>query len=694
MTALRRNLGLFVAISTLTFSAHADLQSDFDSGVRALRRGNTEEALKIFQGILADDPSNEAAYQLFKQADDQAWIEVLMAGGQFELIGKRLMGLADVGRVERRNDGDAIKALVRQVTSEDVIERKRAVLTLSSEHGEYATPYLLRGVSNQDDDEKRVLSIGALTQMSGDVVPPLVAALRSEDAFTRRNVAYTLGYIADPRAAGSLQLLADSDSDSGVREAALDAASRCGGNGNALAMLLELGDAYHHRRDSALRASYYSDVTWSIEGGVLVPRDVPRFLYHDEMALAAYSGALMAAPDSLDAQAGYVRSCVSEAANLDAFEMAGTLDSMDNADGLRAHVANLAVRASAMSTASMDRALSWAVAQDDATAAIALCRLMGSVASSSTPGMRAAFASKDGAVSGEAAVALGEMAVRTGQAADGVVGVLGEAAGRDILRIAAVIDSDMGRANSVSASLTEAGMLVNSWNKGATAIATLRRVPGVDVILIADTLSDLTTNQVLSEVRNDQRFKNTPVFILASDADAATEMYGDSVTGAMSGADVGAVLEALGADESADRKAADVLSQRAAATLARLATGGRTNMSGAVGALAGTLAMRPDEVVLPAMSALGSSAGTDVIGALAAVLGDDSRSEAARTAAGQAMSDILARAGGSSDSAVAATLVGVMGSDASVAVRTAAGSALGRMNLDASVLSGLTAGSR
>ncbi len=693
MTALRRNLGLFVAISTLTFSAHADLQSDFDSGVRALRRGNTEEALKIFQGILADDPSHEAAYQLWKQADDQAWVEVLMAGGQFELIGKRLMGLAEVGRKERRNDGDAVKALVRKATGEDVIERKRAVLQLSSDHGEYAAAYLLRGVSNQDDDEKRVLSIGALTQMSADVVPPLIAALQSDDAFTRRNVAYTLGYIADPRAAGALQLLADTDTDTGVQSAASDAASRCGGNGNALAMLLELGDAYHHRKDSALRASYFSDVTWSIEGTELKSQEVPRFLYGDEMALRAYGAALRAAPDSLDAQAGFVRSCVSEAAKLDAFEMAGSADSIENIDWVRMHVANLSVHGSAMSTAAMDRALSWAVAQDDATAAIALCRRMGAVANASTPGLRAAFASADGAVSTEAAVALGDVAVRTGQAADGIVAKLGEAAGRDILRIAAVIDSDEGRASSVSSSLMEAGMMVNTWNRGTTAISTLRRVPGVDVILIADSLSDLTTNQVLTEVRDDARFANVPVFVLANDADAASEMYGDSVAGAMSGSDVSSVVAALGADESSDRKAADDLSRRAAATLAHLALSGRTNLGGATAALAGTLAHRPDAVTVPAMMALGASGGADVAGAIAAVISDDARSDEARSAAGQALSDIFARAGGSNDSGVATALIAVMGSDASVAVRTAAGSALGRMNLDASVLSGMTAGS-
>ena len=385
-------------------------------------------------------------------------------------------------------------------------------------------------------------------------------------------------------------------------------------------------------------------------------------------------------PDSLDAQAGLVRSCVTETAKLDSLEMTGAVDSMENADGIRAHVANLSVQAASMSTAALDRALSWAVSQDDTTAAIALCQRLGAVASSSTPGLRAAFGSADGAVSTEAAVALGNMAVRTGQAADGVVARLGEAAGRDILRIAAVIDSDQGRANSVSSSLMEAGMLVNTWDKGTTAIATLRRVPGVDVILISDELSDLTTNQVLSEVRNDVRFTSTPVFILASDAEAAGEMYGDSVTGTMSGADVAAITSALGADESADRKAADALSKRAAATLANLSLSGRTNMGAAVEQLAGTLAHRPDEVTLPAMIALGASGGSDAVGALVAVIGDDSRSDAARAAAGQAISDILARSGGGSDAGVASTLAGVMSSGASVEVRTAAAAALGRMN--------------
>lgn len=694
MTALRRNLGLFVALSALSLSAHADLQSDFNSGVQALRRGNTAEALQIFQGILASDPSNEDAYQLWQQADDQAWIEVLMAGDQFELIGKRLMQLAEVGRKERRNDADAIRALVTDATGDDVIARKKAILTLSSDHGEYAAPYLLRGVADQDDDEKRVLSIAALTQMSADVVPALTAALTAEDNFTRRNVAYTLGYIADSRAAGFLQLLADSDPDSGVREAAADAASRCGGNGNALAMLLELGEAYHQRKESALRATYYSDVTWAMDGGELTSSAVPRFLYNDEMAIRAYRAAMLADPSSLDAQAGLVRSYVSESAKLDALEATGAVDSFEDADGIRAHVANLAVMAASMSTASMDAALARSVSQNDATAAVALCRALGAVASSATPGLQAAFGSADGSVSAEAAVALGNVSVRTGQAADGVVAGLGEAAGREILRIAAVIDSDGARAGSMASALSSAGMLVNTWERGATAISTLRRVPGVDVMIVADTLSDLTAHQVLSELRDDPRFTNTPIFLLSSDAEGAGDAYGDLVTGVLTGADLDTINGALGADESNDRKAADALSRRAAATLANLAVAGRTDLSAAVPALASTLASRPDEVTLHAMTALGAAAGNDVVGALAAVIGDDARSDSARSAAGQAISDILSRSGGSGDSGVASTLAQVMSSEASVDVRRAAAAALGRMNLDPATRSGLMSGAQ
>lgn len=692
MTALRRTFGLAVALFALSPFTLADLQSDFGEAIQALRRNERDRALEILKGIVASNPDNDEAYDLWRNTEEQAWLDILVAGDQFELYGKRLMALAEAGRKEKRNDADAIKELVRQVQSEDVIERRRAVLQLSSDHGEYATPYLLRGLADQDDDERRVMCIRTLTEMSTDVVPGLVAALDAEDAFTRRNVAYALGHIRDPRAAGALQLMANTDEDGQAREAAADAARRCGSNGNALQLLLDEGDAYHHRRGTVLRADHYSDVTWSMEDGELVPTEVPRFLYNDEMAIRAYRRALEADPNSLDAMAGLARAYVSEQEKLSTFEAAGALDAFDNADELRAHVGNLAVAASAAPNAALDRALSWAVAQGDTTAGVALSRKLGEVAGNVPAGLRAAVQSADGAIAAEAAVAIGNISYRTGQSADGVVAMLGEAAGRDIQRIAAVIDADQGRANAVASALRNAGMLVNTWNTGAKALATLNRVPGLDVVILADQLPDLTTNQVLVEVRDDARTAETPVFILAADADAASELYGDQITGAMSAPDASMILEALGDDMSADRREADALSQRAASTLANLALAGRTNIGGAVQKLESTLANRPDAVTIPAMQALAAAGGESSIGALAALLASDDRSDEARAAAGHAIAGILGRTGGNGGGAALNALMDVMNSDASLSVRSAASAALGRMSLDAEARARLFAG--
>ena len=85
--------------------------------------------------------------------------------------------------------------------------------------------YALYGLGDANNDEKRVKYMHALTEMSTDVVLPLVAALATDDTYLRRNIALTLGHIGDPRAAAALTRTADVDSDAGVQEAARAAAS-------------------------------------------------------------------------------------------------------------------------------------------------------------------------------------------------------------------------------------------------------------------------------------------------------------------------------------------------------------------------------------------------------------------------------------------------------------------------------------
>ena len=683
MIGLRRLLSL-LAVATAAFTppvfAADEVSDTFNQGVDLLKRGQNEEALAIFQQVLAMDPSHDAAYELWQNVDQEIWLKMLTLDGDYPLVAKRLMDLASVGRKERRNDPDAIRGLLQQLNTTDVAARHRTIQTLSADYGEYAVPFLLYGLANQDDGDRRVIFMQTLVRMGGDVVSPMIEGLDSPDAFLRRNIALTLGYIGDPRANGVLAALAAGDEDGGVRSAAGESLAKCGGSTDALGQLLAQGTAYHNHDASVVQPHLFSDVVWSWNGTGVVSTEVPRFLYTEEMAKKAYYRALGVAPGSVDALAGIARVSVSERSLLEEWAAAGA-DTGDWLDRLAAD--ELAVGVAG--TAALDMALGRSLAQKDLTASIGLCRALGTSASQPTPKLQAALAGGvSGAVRGEAAVALGKIAYHArGVAAPAVVTALGEAAGREVLQIAGVIDGNAGRSGAFAEALAAAGMMVNAWPNGARGLVSLRAVPGIDVILAADHLPDLTLHQVIAEIRRDPRMAETPILVITDDADAAGALHGDKVQGFVGGAgDLATVTEAMSGQLNRDREQANDLASRAAHTLAILAAAGDTDVSATAAALVGTLAGRPDSVTIPALGTLGVIGTADHLAAIAGVVADGDRSDEARRAAARCLGGMFVRTSQVDDATLQA-LLAVCNSDAAFEIRSATANALGRLALTA-----------
>lgn len=681
MIGMRRPLSLLAvltaAFATPVFAAD-EVTDTFQQGVDLLKRGQHEEALQIFQNVLAMDPSHDAAYELWQTVDHEIWLKMLVMSGEYELTAKRFMDLAAMGRKERQNDPDAIRALLAELDSADVAVRTRVTRTLSADHGEFAVPFLLYGLANQDNGDRRVIFMQTLVRMGADVVPPLIEGLDAPDAFLRRNVALTLGYVGDPRAAGALAGLLMLDEDGGVRAAATEALAKCGGGGDAVGLLLAKGDAYHRRDLSVCAPHTFSDVVWHWEGTGVAATEVPRFLYPEEMAKKAYYRALDLAPGSVEALAGVARISIAERAMLEEWAAAGG-DAGDWIERLAAD--ELAVGIAG--PAALDLALGWSLEQGDMVAAIGLCQTLGRTATQATPHLKNALMSgRSGAIRGEAGVALGMIAGRvSGTAAPEVVTALGEAASREVLQIAAVIDGVEARRASFTDALGNEGMAVNGWANGARGLVSLRSIPGVDVILIADQLPDLTLHQVIDEIRRDVRLAETPILIITADEERASELYGEKSQGFLgSAADLAVVTEAMSGNLNHDREQANELAGRAAGVLARLAAAGITDVSATAGPLAGTLGGRPDSVVIPVLHALrviGSSAHVD---AVAAVVTDDARSDGARAMAANCLAGIFTRSPQVSEDVLAA-LTEVCKSDVDFGIRSALANALGRLQL-------------
>jgi CheY-like chemotaxis protein len=677
MTGSNRKLSLLLVLAA--FGAPAalaqDITSDFKQAVDMMARDHKDEALVAMRKVVAANPTPEQAYELWKSADPQFWLDMMKEQGEYEQLAKRFAALVATARREHKNDAEAIKALVGKLDTDDVVQRRAAVRELSANHGEYAVPAILPALADSGNEDRRIRMIQSLSEMNTDVVVPLIEALDSDDAFLRRNVAMTLGRIGDARAVGALEWMAANDADGAAQAAAREALGRMRGSGDACRDLCALGESYHLRRGEALADYMYSDVVWSWDSGHLTASPTPRALYPDAMAVRTFARALKADPSCADAAAGIARANASQIASVEAAQLAG-----QDVAALQPYADHASIVMRAAGNAALDSALGRSCEQNDVGTAIVLARALSESAPQVTGGIETALHSRDGAIASEATVAIGRMAAAgRGKVFPDQVTALGQIAGREIARIAFVIDADSARAEAVAGALSAQGMMVTVASSGSKGLSMLQRVPGLDVVVLADKLPDITPAQVIDEIRGDASMTKAPILILSSDP-ATAEAYAGTTQGVLTNpTDIAPVTAALAASLNTDRARADMLSAHAAEVLAQLAAAG-TDIRSTASDLANAVGSRPDSVTIPAARALGAAGGSDQVAALTAVLADNARSEAARAACGNALAQLFGRGAGHTPEAVKA-LHDVAHSDAPISVRQAAASAIGNLPL-------------
>jgi len=676
---IRRSLCSVAFAAALSLPLSAAQTDDFQAAVEALQRGAPQEALELLRKVVAADLSNEDAFELWVNTENRVWLQLLTQGGELELVARELVEKARLGRKQRQNNPDAIRTLVKELASEDVIARTKVINQLASEYGEYAVPILIYSLAESGPEPMRVNAIAALTRMGTDVVLPLIEAMEAPDTVLRRNVALTLGYIKDERAKPVLSRAAASDPDTGVRGAASQSLGRMGGAGDAGALYFALGEAYYREDDSVLAPHQYSDVLWRWEGNGLAATEVPRFLYAPELAKKSYYRALALQADGGPALAGIARCAVTEIGRLDEWLAAG-----QEAEGWAERLQSDELAAQVAGPEALDLALGWAISKSDFVAASGLCRLLASSGRAATANLKAALgASRSGAVQGEAAVALGRIAYRNREAAGAdAVAALGTAATREVLRIGAIIGGEEAEGRRLASQLEEQGYHVSWWPSGTRGLVSMRSLPGVDLVIIDEKVSGLTPRQVVNELRSEPRLARTRIFIKASGPDTDAAAFGDKINGVLApGDDLASATEAAAGEPlNRDREEALQLAVRAAETLQLLAAGGKTDVAPVMDALAGTLASRPDDVVAPALGVLQFVGGAAHVERVAVVLTDAERPEAVRAGAARALASIFARTG-TADAALIQKLQEIAQKDGSFAVRAATAGALGRLNL-------------
>ena len=98
-----------------------DAGDAFKQGVKFLQMNEDQKALDKFKEALNADPSNEEAYELWKQTEQRVWSYMLAKGGDYEKIARHFLKRATLERKVRSADADAIAALIAKALGDPTL---------------------------------------------------------------------------------------------------------------------------------------------------------------------------------------------------------------------------------------------------------------------------------------------------------------------------------------------------------------------------------------------------------------------------------------------------------------------------------------------------------------------------------------------------------------------------------------------
>lgn len=675
---------LAVAVAAVVGGAALAQDTPLQEAATLLRLNKKEDATAKLREILASDPSNADAMQMYRSISQDEWFLLMTqkdADGNPSEIQKIAIAILDRAKAEKKvrsRDAATIDGLVATATAKDSDygARQMAVNSMIAEHGEFAVPALVAKLGNNDDADGQIQAVAALTQLRSHAVLPLLAALSSSNQEVVQNAAAALKMIGDDRATPAMLHLVN-DERASVRNIATKFVAQKGASGSAV-------DAYLAHAATYLKgnvaAGAWSDVVWSLTDEKLVAADVPAMLYPAELAKGCAMAALRIAPSNADARSMFVQACLAQA-NLIDLGVAGGDEAMKALEATSADLKAVALASGREAVRTALEAGAKANLAPVAMGAIGALATAESADSANSSTLVQALGSGDKRVRYAAAEALVKATSGVNVPSAGmVVEVLAAAVAEQAVHTVHVV-APLADANTAVTELgAKRGFAVAHSGDALSGMAALLTNPNVDFLVVSDILPDRLPQDVIGNVKKDPRMANTKIAILCKDEEAAKAKLGDGytfikapLTGEALGAAVVAALE--GSNDPAKARA-EAYAASASGSLAAMAAG-RCDIGGAAATLAGQLD-RADAVSVPAAKALGHGGGAPALAALTAALAGGGSVDLKRASA-TAIGNILAR-GAKSEEAVAA-LRAAMDVATDAGLRIDLGAALGKAGL-------------
>ncbi len=678
-----------------------NLRSDWDNMLHFIEIARPKLAASHAEVLLRDATGAQMYIFYVKTRGADA---ILRRGDGLEGMAKRIKEVRakiEAGYVEARADAREIERMIGKLGGS-----LRAYANASKNlkaSGEYALPQLLAKLTEKDTSLIVVQRTAELLPRAGKVmVRGLAEALESKDPTIVKYVAAALGRIQYPHALGQLKELYDTTKLPAIRRSAAAAMISCnGGNRNILKaaasdLYYDLALKYYYRKDSIMPDTRFNTANvWFYEGGLLKYKPVPVEIFCDIYAMRMARNALRLDPNHGDAVSLWLASYLRRELDLPT----GATDPMlpeeqaDAADYIRAAGAKYAQEVIARGLKDQDSGLVIGTikAMRDVAGAKNLVRTIRRGAAQ--PLVQAATVT-DRRVRYLAAEVLAlALPTENYNGSQVVMSVLSDAVRQTGVKRLLVVSVPGEAFNSVADALMKTGYQVVRQADPMLALGELRKVGGVDGVVVLESQKIIQTVRLL---RQDPSLGNLPVVGLGSGVDqrklAKTDKHvvlqgpgtkAEKVAKAVSEAERLAPGKPLSKEEARD------WSVRAANAIRLLGLTGSTvyDISVARPGLIKALSDKRHDVRVAAARALAVMSDTaESQRAIADTASDIKVANATRVAIYKALSESVRRNGNQLTERQSQAIVAVVTSKSNKEVRQAAAQALGALSLSSDLV--------
>ncbi|MDD5135073.1 MAG: hypothetical protein PHP01_06665 [Phycisphaerae bacterium] len=296
-------LGCLFFSTLVSAQLEQKLSDDWNDFLHYTVIGRFDLAAGFAQKIIGSNPDPLELLKLSEENPRGYAILVKVHAGNPDLapLAGKILEIIEKGRFARRTDSEIIIAEIKRLSS--TVRGKYTAIERLRNAGEYAIPYMLDAMADQQRKAEFPNITTALPEIGRFAVRPLTASLVTDNLLVKTEVIKALGKIGYPEALGYLKYIVEKDSSAQLRQLASESINQidsAASGKTAAELFCQNAENYYYKAESLAPASDVNFANiwfWDKDSARLTREQVSKAYFNEMMTMRSCEWSVRADPD-------------------------------------------------------------------------------------------------------------------------------------------------------------------------------------------------------------------------------------------------------------------------------------------------------------------------------------------------------------------------------------------------------------